>query len=287
MGESMGFYATSELRRKGDPTPENRVWEIFCDAPKTRLENSRNPLKTSRGNAPSPTKTASGRAYWPSRDPIEEEGGYNLYGFVGNDGVNAWDVLGLAIEWVRDYSAPVENEIVEEIFSDKVEDFVEWEFRKDDSGKECCFRIETRVWTLLKNTKIRQWFTYKSRSTWRRYEDWIGGANGAVTVAGGAALVLSGPGGAIITLVGVVLWVGGEIVENNATFEESGHLSVKRSKEFQSGVVSTGYSVEVEYLAERAEKRLCEYYKGRPRLKLPDKRTDRPSDGTVLPFPRL
>ncbi|MCC5788859.1 MAG: RHS repeat-associated core domain-containing protein [Opitutales bacterium] len=32
---------------------------------------------------------------WPSRDPIEEEGGLNLYGMVGNDGVNAWDLLGL------------------------------------------------------------------------------------------------------------------------------------------------------------------------------------------------
>jgi len=31
---------------------------------------------------------------WPSRDPIEEEGGVNLYGFVGNDGVNSWDYLG-------------------------------------------------------------------------------------------------------------------------------------------------------------------------------------------------
>ena len=31
---------------------------------------------------------------WPSRDPIEEEGGVNLYGFVGNDGVNWWDLLG-------------------------------------------------------------------------------------------------------------------------------------------------------------------------------------------------
>jgi RHS repeat-associated protein len=36
----------------------------------------------------------SGR--WPSRDPIGEEGGVNLYGFIGNDGVNAWDVLGLS-----------------------------------------------------------------------------------------------------------------------------------------------------------------------------------------------
>jgi RHS repeat-associated protein len=30
---------------------------------------------------------------WPSRDPIEEEGGVNLYGFVGNDGVNQTDIL--------------------------------------------------------------------------------------------------------------------------------------------------------------------------------------------------
>jgi RHS repeat-associated protein len=31
---------------------------------------------------------------WPSRDPIGERGGVNLYGFVGNDGVNWWDYLG-------------------------------------------------------------------------------------------------------------------------------------------------------------------------------------------------
>jgi len=34
---------------------------------------------------------------WPSRDPIEEEGGLNLYGFVGNDGINKTDNLGLAV----------------------------------------------------------------------------------------------------------------------------------------------------------------------------------------------
>jgi hypothetical protein len=32
---------------------------------------------------------------WPSKDPIEEEGGVNLYGFVWNDGVNLIDMLGL------------------------------------------------------------------------------------------------------------------------------------------------------------------------------------------------
>jgi RHS repeat-associated protein len=34
----------------------------------------------------------SGR--WPSRDPIEEKGGINLYGMVENDAVNQWDLLG-------------------------------------------------------------------------------------------------------------------------------------------------------------------------------------------------
>ena len=32
---------------------------------------------------------------WPSRDPIEEKGGTNMYGFVGNFAVKSWDVLGL------------------------------------------------------------------------------------------------------------------------------------------------------------------------------------------------
>ena len=32
---------------------------------------------------------------WLSRDPIAENGGLNFYGFVGNNGVNQWDRLGL------------------------------------------------------------------------------------------------------------------------------------------------------------------------------------------------
>jgi RHS repeat-associated protein len=34
---------------------------------------------------------------WPSRDPIQERGGANLYGFVGNDGVDRVDLLGKII----------------------------------------------------------------------------------------------------------------------------------------------------------------------------------------------
>ena len=41
---------------------------------------------------------------WPNRDPIEEDGGDNLYGFVGNDGVDRWDPIGL--RWVYFYITP-------------------------------------------------------------------------------------------------------------------------------------------------------------------------------------
>jgi uncharacterized protein RhaS with RHS repeats len=34
---------------------------------------------------------------WPLRDPIQERGGYNLYGFVGNAPLRHVDTLGLAI----------------------------------------------------------------------------------------------------------------------------------------------------------------------------------------------
>lgn len=34
---------------------------------------------------------------WPSRDPIEEQGGVNLYGFVGNNGISKTDSLGLRL----------------------------------------------------------------------------------------------------------------------------------------------------------------------------------------------
>ena len=40
---------------------------------------------------------------WINRDPIEESGGMNVYGFVGNDGVNANDFLGLKLTVGKEY----------------------------------------------------------------------------------------------------------------------------------------------------------------------------------------
>ena len=35
---------------------------------------------------------------WLSRDPIAENGGLNLYGFIGNNGINHIDILGLSLD---------------------------------------------------------------------------------------------------------------------------------------------------------------------------------------------
>jgi hypothetical protein len=37
----------------------------------------------------------SGRAWFLNRDPIEEQGGHNLYAFVRNNAINRWDYLGM------------------------------------------------------------------------------------------------------------------------------------------------------------------------------------------------
>src|SRR5690606_23535356 len=39
---------------------------------------------------------------WPSLDPIEEQGGFNLYAFIGNDGMNKWDILGQQLNQLPD-----------------------------------------------------------------------------------------------------------------------------------------------------------------------------------------
>jgi len=48
---------------------------------------------------------------WPSRDPIQERGGYNLYNFVGNDSVNQWDLLGMSWKKVNCLDVSLDNSI--------------------------------------------------------------------------------------------------------------------------------------------------------------------------------
>jgi len=61
---------------------------------RTRPANRRQSPQPRRKNRPTATKTASGIPYWPSRDPIGEEGGVNLYAFVYNCPFGWIDYLG-------------------------------------------------------------------------------------------------------------------------------------------------------------------------------------------------
>ena len=92
----MAYFSTAPAPGRRTLTAKNRVWDFFQMSSKTHPANRRQPAQPRRKPRPTPTKTVAGIPYWPARDPIGEEGGVNLYGFVENDGVNEFDGLGLA-----------------------------------------------------------------------------------------------------------------------------------------------------------------------------------------------
>lgn len=109
----MGFSTTTleqpkPHRETSTCAPKTASRKFFSYPIKTALKNQCNPLKTQQEKLTLPIKTASGVFYykyrhyspelgrWPSRDPIEEDGGVNLYALVGNDPVGRWDLLGLS-----------------------------------------------------------------------------------------------------------------------------------------------------------------------------------------------
>jgi len=83
----------------------------LAPSPSRLRSRSRVGVPGRRGGARKPqiprrVRAVSGRRYYsPSqgrfmgRDPIEEAGGLNLYGFCRNNGVNFWDYLGMKLVW--------------------------------------------------------------------------------------------------------------------------------------------------------------------------------------------
>ncbi|YCM45267.1 RHS repeat-associated core domain-containing protein [Verrucomicrobiaceae bacterium 227] len=109
----MGFHLTESPSGESHPTAKNRVRGFFGEQPNLRREKSAATKQPRQGNPSTTTKLASGVRYygyryylpelgkWPSRDPIGERGGINLYGMVENDIINRGDYLGLqgACSW--------------------------------------------------------------------------------------------------------------------------------------------------------------------------------------------
>jgi len=93
----MAYFSSGPASERRDVTGKDRVWDFFRFSTETHPANRRQPAQPRRKIGPTATKCASGIPYWPSRDPIEEDGGVNLYGFVGNDGVDKQDYLGQSV----------------------------------------------------------------------------------------------------------------------------------------------------------------------------------------------
>jgi len=86
---------------------KNRIGDFFGEEGKMRRVNRLSAQNPRLENGHGYDETASGMFFygfryydpvtgrWPSRDPIGEYGGLNLYGFVGNDPLRRWDLLGL------------------------------------------------------------------------------------------------------------------------------------------------------------------------------------------------
>ncbi len=90
----MAYFSTEPASERRNVTGKYRVWNFFSFSSKTHPANRLRPAQPRRKIRPTPTKTASGIPYWPSRDPIGERGGVNLYGFVHGDPLGLIDYLG-------------------------------------------------------------------------------------------------------------------------------------------------------------------------------------------------
>jgi len=99
----MAYFCTEPASERRNVTGKSRVLDFFRLSNETHPANRRQPAQPRRKIGPTPTKTVSGIPYWPSRDPIGEKGGKNLYGFVRNDGIDWIDVLGLADQSENNY----------------------------------------------------------------------------------------------------------------------------------------------------------------------------------------
>jgi RHS repeat-associated protein len=85
---------TAYAAPKNAADPKNRVGDFFYEDHASVGKNHWAKCLNTQEKSCYHYEAASGRSNWPSRDPIEERGGLNLYGFVGNSPANYWDYLG-------------------------------------------------------------------------------------------------------------------------------------------------------------------------------------------------
>jgi hypothetical protein len=126
-------HATYNRLRQGSQTATTTTHDTHLRCALETLPPSR---RTTANPRPSITYAASGRGIWPSRDPIEEKGGVNLYAFVGNNPIGKWDYLGLTI-FIIPLDGPLRDFIDDQVYinqnspdSEVVKSNIESEYQK-------------------------------------------------------------------------------------------------------------------------------------------------------------
>ena len=90
----MVAFNTDYAPSKTPTRSQNRVGDFFCEAGERVGENRLASRISTKEKKSCSYELASGRPYWINRDPIEEQGGLNLYAMVGNRPINYFDYLG-------------------------------------------------------------------------------------------------------------------------------------------------------------------------------------------------
>lgn len=86
-------YAPSKTSTRS----KNRVADFFCGVGQGVRNNRLASRIGTQGRSSYSYETASGLPVWPSRDPIGERGGLNLYGFINNAPIIYIDYLGQSL----------------------------------------------------------------------------------------------------------------------------------------------------------------------------------------------
>ena len=138
----MGFYATDTLEAA---PPRSASARRACGGEAPERRRARRDPACSRKPLRGPTRGAiSGYRYyspamgrWPNRDPIDEDGGPNLYAIVGNNLVGQLDLLGM--HYVEPYPPPPCFE------------------RFEKEGADCCCDAPPKVWADMADRGTEGW----------------------------------------------------------------------------------------------------------------------------------
>ena len=104
-----------------------------------------------------------------SQDPIGISGGLNLYGFCGNDPVNAYDVLGLkTIRFLTGGKAPYKDiNSAEDIEVIKSHNFGRGSLKNGETGpyltfdKECNLEVHINIWVGMEEDDNQKYYYYR------------------------------------------------------------------------------------------------------------------------------